>query len=72
VERNCERERGVVSDVANECHEETADKVAEDGHTVHRIRRSFVQLSGHPGCFAPAGPITLWKKQAEGSSEGTV
>ncbi|CAG7837925.1 unnamed protein product [Allacma fusca] len=35
-------------------------------------RRPFVQLSGHPGCFAPAGPSTLWKKQADGSYETKV
>lgn len=26
-------------------------------------RSSWVQLSGHPGSFAPAGLGTLWKKQ---------
>ncbi|CAL8124226.1 unnamed protein product [Orchesella dallaii] len=27
--------------------------------------RSFVQLSGHPGSFAPAGPNTVWKKMPD-------
>jgi len=35
-------------------------------------RSSWVQLSGHPGCFAPAGHGTLWKKQGTDSNEQLV
>ena len=35
-------------------------------------RSSWVQLSGHPGCFAPAGPGTLWKKQGSDNNERVV
>ena len=35
-------------------------------------RSSWVQLSGHPGCFAPAGPGTLWKKQGSDNNEQLV
>jgi 1D-myo-inositol-triphosphate 3-kinase len=31
-----------------------------------------VQLSGHPGSFAPAGPGTLWKKQGSDNNERVV
>lgn len=35
-------------------------------------RSSWVQLSGHPGSFAPAGLGTLWKKQGLDSTEQLV
>jgi hypothetical protein len=35
-------------------------------------RSSWVQLSGHPGCFAPAGLGTLWKKQGTDYNEQLV
>lgn len=35
-------------------------------------RSSWVQLSGHPGSFAPAGLGTLWKKQGPDSTEQFV
>ena len=31
-----------------------------------------MQLSGHPGSFAPAGPGTLWKKQGSDNNERVV
>lgn len=27
-------------------------------------KNAWVQLAGHPGFFAPAGPLTIWKRQA--------
>ncbi|XP_057377176.1 inositol-trisphosphate 3-kinase homolog isoform X2 [Daphnia carinata] len=35
-------------------------------------RSSWVQLSGHPGSFAPAGLGTLWKKQGSDNNEQVV
>jgi hypothetical protein len=35
-------------------------------------RSSWVQLSGHPGSFAPAGLGTLWKKQGADNNEQVV
>lgn len=35
-------------------------------------RSSWVQLSGHPGAFAPAGLGTLWKKQGSDNNEQLV
>lgn len=29
-------------------------------------QNSWFQLSGHPDCFAPAGPGTIWKKRSGG------
>jgi 1D-myo-inositol-triphosphate 3-kinase len=34
--------------------------------------RNFIQLGGHPGILAPAGPHTLWKKLGSGSHEKEV
>jgi hypothetical protein len=31
-----------------------------------KIDREIIQLSGHPGSFAPAGPNSIWKKMPEG------
>jgi 1D-myo-inositol-triphosphate 3-kinase len=35
-------------------------------------RSSWVQLSGHPGSFAPASLGTLWKKQGADNNEQVV
>ena len=35
-------------------------------------RNSWVQLSGHPGCLAPAGPGTIWKKRSGETNESTA
>lgn len=35
-------------------------------------RNNWVQLSGHPGSLAPAGPGTIWKKQPGGTNESWV
>uniref|UniRef100_A0A2P2I5M4 Kinase n=1 Tax=Hirondellea gigas TaxID=1518452 RepID=A0A2P2I5M4_9CRUS len=36
---------------------------------LHERRNSWVQLSGHPGSLAPAGPGTIWKKRDPESTE---
>ena len=32
-------------------------------------QNSWFQLSGHPDCFAPAGPGTIWKKRSGGPED---
>lgn len=37
----------------------------------NKLSQSWFQLSGHPDCFAPAGPGTIWKK-CSGGTEAIV
>jgi len=49
------------------------DLTAPASDVLLKNRRSpWVQLSGHPGSFAPAGPGTLWKKQGVDNNEELV
>jgi len=49
------------------------DLTAPASDVLLKNRRSpWVQLSGHPGSFAPAGPGTLWKKQGADNNEEIV
>ena len=49
------------------------DLTAPASDVLLKNRRSpWVQLSGHPGSFAPAGPGTLWKKQGADNNEEVV
>lgn len=43
--------------------------VAKEPESINGTKntQSWFQLSGHPDCFAPAGPGTIWKKCSGGT-----
>ncbi|KAK3582857.1 hypothetical protein CHS0354_012467 [Potamilus streckersoni] len=38
-------------------------KASESGAVLNNRKNTWIQLAGHPGAFAPAGPLTIWKKR---------
>ncbi|XP_021952438.2 inositol-trisphosphate 3-kinase homolog [Folsomia candida] len=49
--------------------EESKKQLVSKTSTELKLEREFIQLSGHQGTFAPAGPNSLWKKMPPDSHQ---
>ncbi|KAL3854334.1 hypothetical protein ACJMK2_013608 [Sinanodonta woodiana] len=46
-------------------------RASSGGSALKNRKNTWIQLAGHPGAFAPAGPLTIWKKQGNKDNNET-